>query len=1010
MGLRQSWWPDGLAARVRRWARGHDVDVKTVLLAVHLKVLSTITREPEVITGYRADASVRTYRLPIPDGTWHDLVGLAARERQEDGPGGGGPYESLLDLSGMDGGRPAEPADEIPLQVCFSGRGERVLMRLRHRLDVLDGDYAERLAGYYITALRLLVADAGQDHDGQSLLSEHEVRFQLYGLAGRTEPAPARLFVEAFEERVRLAPRRLAVAHHDRRWSYEELDRRANQVAHALLDHGAHAEDVVAVAMERTPEWVAALLGVLKAGCVYLPIRPDFPAERVAKQLARSECRLVVSQEGSPHGAARGRASIELDKVFAAPYSTAAPGIVLKPAQLAYIYFTSGSTGEPKGAMCEHAGLINHLHAKIEDMELGEGDVVAQTASQCFDISLWQLAAPLLAGGSVRIVDTDDQLDVSRFLAETADVHVLQVVPSYLDVLLSGEHRDLGAVRSVSVTGEALKLELVRRWFARYPRIRLVNAYGATEVSDDTMHAVLDGPPARDFVSVGRPLRNVCVSILDDRLRLVPLGSPGEIAFSGVSVGRGYINDAERTKHAFVADPYRPGTRMYRTGDFGRWLPEGTIEFLGRLDEQVKVRGFRIEIGEIENRLLTIAGVRGAAVVVDETSRLVAFYGAPESVRPQTLRDALAASLPDYMVPTYFHRLDALPMSENGKVDKKPLRLLAATIGHAGGAYIAPATGTEHRIATAWAEVLNVPLERIGRDDDFFELGGTSLAAVRLVVRLDRQISLKQLSRSPRLRDLAASMTRGSRDELLQPLSTGAREPVATLVCFPYAGGNAVNFQRLARELQPRGIAVYAAELPGHDFGSPLAGVGDVARRVHDEIMKLPIMPVLLWGHGAGAAPAVETARLLEESGREVARVFAGACPLGPVERLEAEIAQVSGLAERELIERLREQGAYVELDGLKPERLALVGAAYRHDVRAAGRYLIEAQRDPGAHRLAAALDVVVSADDPQPVDRWSLLSPEVTVHELAEGGPYFIRTRAADAAAIVLTAVPAWG
>src|SRR5205823_10934959 len=308
---------------------------------------------------------------------------------------------------------------------------------------------------------------------------------------------------------------------------------------------------------------------------------------------------------------------------------------------------------------------------------------------------------------------------------------------------------------------------LVRRWFALYPDIPLVNAYGATEVSDDTMHAVLDGVPERDLaiVSVGRSLRNVNTYILDERLRLVPLGAPGEIAFSGVCVGRGYVNDPERTAQAFTTDPYRPGNRLYRTGDYGRWLPEGTIEFLGRRDEQVKIRGYRIEIGEIENRLLQMPGVEQAAVVIDgrsdQTRNLVAFFTGSAGLEPADLRDFLAAALPDYMVPHYFHRLEALPHNENGKVDKRRLIETAATLNQGAAAYLPPSTPTERRLATAWAEVLNVLVGRIGRADDFFQLGGTSLAAVRLVVKLDRQVSLRDVVAHPVLRELAAVLDAG---------------------------------------------------------------------------------------------------------------------------------------------------------------------------------------------------------------------------------------------------------
>ena len=514
--------------------------------------------------------------------------------------------------------------------------------------------------------------------------------------------------------------------------------------------------------------------------------------------------------------------------------------------------------------------------------------------------------------------------------------------------------------------------------------------------------------------------------ILDERLRLVPLGAPGEIAFSGVCVGRGYVNDPERTAQAFTTDPYRPGTRLYRTGDYGRWLPEGTIEFLGRRDEQVKIRGYRIEIGEIENRLLQMPGVEQAAVVIDgrsdQTRNLVAFFTGSAGLEPADLRDFLAAALPDYMVPHYFHRLEALPHNENGKVDKRRLIETAATLNQGAAAYLPPSTPTERRLATAWAEVLNVLVGRIGRADDFFQLGGTSLAAVRLVVKLDRQVSLRDVVAHPVLRELAAVLDAGhgtrnggtAPPALLQQLSTVDGTATGTLVCFPYAGGNAVNFQKLARELAGTGIAVYGAELPGHDVAradEPLADVADVARRARAELAGTA-GPILLWGHCAGAAYALELAWLLENDGRPPAGVFIGALLLDPPRTLRGEVDEVSALTDREVTSRLHQDTAYIELDLLKSERAELVGRAFRHDVTSTNGYLIGAQQEPVA-RLQTPVHVVLAADDPTtsgPDGRhrsWARIADTVEGYLLAEGGHYFIRSRPADVAALVAAACP---
>jgi amino acid adenylation domain-containing protein len=488
--------------------------------------------------------------------------------------------------------------------------------------------------------------------------------------------------------------------------------------------------------------------------------------------LFRAECRLVLTEPGSTTTLNLALASLPgiqtlfIDAAYAEEHAEGNLGISVAPDQLAYIYFTSGSTGEPKGAMCEHAGMLNHIFAKIDDLQISAGQVVAQIAPQCFDISLWQLVSALLVGGRTLIIEQEVILDVQRFVDNivSSRVNVLQVVPSYLEVVLSylEQHpRALPDLRYVSVTGEAIKKELTQRWFATNHTIKLVNAYGLTETSDDTNHEMMDRVPERERVPLGRPIHNVRIYIVDEFLSPVPLGAPGVIAFAGVCVGRGYINDPQRTQQAYMFDPYYEGQRLYLGGDYGRWLPEGKLEFLGRRDNQVKISGFRIEIGEIENTLLRVSGVRDGAVVVaerpDHSKRLVAFYSGPSLLEVNVLRDQLGESLPAYMVPVAFHWQESLPLTANSKIDRKRLTALARELDtvEEDDDHDVPRTPTEQRLAAAWAQVLGVPQESIGRQDDFFERGGTSLSAVRLAIILNRAVSIKDITRYPTLTGLA---------------------------------------------------------------------------------------------------------------------------------------------------------------------------------------------------------------------------------------------------------------
>src|SRR4051812_1995590 len=693
---------DDLAAAVRRLAEGLELPLHSVALAAHAKVLAALSGEQDVVTGYAAGPGGRPLPCPLTtEGhSWRSLLQDTARvesgllqhrdfavnELKRELGVAGPAFETEFDpIASIDtsGGISTHLADDVVFRVALAAPGGRLALHLRYRTDALDAASAERIAGYHLKALALMVGDPGAEHERASLLSDEEMRFQLDGLAGRRRELPDHRFHELFEQRVRMHPDAVAAVYRDRRWTYRELNAHAKRLARALLVRGLRREGLVAVVAERNLDWMASVLAIFKAGGAYLPIEPHFPADRIGTTLARAECTLVLTELGSTTMLDKALDTLpDVQKMIIEEACTEGhpdddPGVAVAADQLAYIYFTSGSTGEPKGAMCEHAGMLNHLYAKIGDLGVGPArgaPVVAQTAPQCFDISLWQLVSALLVGGRTLIVEQEAILDVAGYVDTLVRgrVGVLQVVPSYLEVVLTylEQHpRQLPDLRCVSATGEALKKELVQRWFGLHPEISLVNAYGLTETSDDTNHEVMRRVPDSERIPLGTPVHNVRVYVVDENLSPVPLGAPGEIVFSGVCVGRGYVNDPERTRRAFMADPHRPGQRLYRGGDHGRWLPGGKLEFLGRRDTQVKIRGFRIEIGEIENALLRVPGVRDGAVVVaeraDQGKHLVAFYSGERAVEVDDLRDRLRASLPMYMVPSVLHWRDGLPLTAN---------------------------------------------------------------------------------------------------------------------------------------------------------------------------------------------------------------------------------------------------------------------------------------------------------------------------------------------------------
>ncbi len=446
-------------------------------------------------------------------------------------------------------------------------------------------------------------------------------------------------FPQLFEQQAARTPARTAVVCDDVQLTYRQLNERANCLAWQLAAQGVGPEVVVPILAARSPDFLAAILGVFKAGGAYLPLDPRFPIDRIQQILAQSRAPLMlVEQQLAPlletavaaHPTASRPKIVVLETVWSHDGPTENPPVRHQPSNLAYVIFTSGSTGKPKGAMVEHQGMLNHLYAKIKDLALSAADRVAQNASQSFDISVWQFLVALVLGGQVHILRDEVALDPMQLLRQVADkqITILEIVPSLLQPILADVARaaddapDVTSLRWLIPTGEALPPQLAHVWLRRYPTIPLLNAYGPTECSDDVTHYAIRQPPDNHVVNmpIGRPVSNMQIYLLDSEGQPVPIGVAGELYVGGVGVGRGYLYDARRTAQQFVPHPFsqKPGARLYKTGDLGRYLPDGTIEFLGRVDYQVKLRGYRIELGEIEAALRQHTAIQEAVVVARE--------------------------------------------------------------------------------------------------------------------------------------------------------------------------------------------------------------------------------------------------------------------------------------------------------------------------------------------------------------------------------------------------------
>ncbi len=615
------------------------------------------------------------------------------------------------------------------------------------------------------------------------VLSQQELHRQLVEWnAGAVPSAPEATVVGQFETQVRAGGDAIALVFEGEQLTYRELNARANRLAHHLRARGVGPEVLVGLCAQPGLELTVGVLAVLKAGGAYLPLDPSAPAERLAVMLEEAAPALVLTLArlagALPPGHGFPLFRLDQDQPLLHALPDTDPPAPAAPHDLAYVIYTSGSTGRPKGVRVQHGSLAATLVAAREAFGFGPADQVHATASFTFDIWLFEVLLPLLAGASVRLISRERVLDVPAFVAGLADCTVLHAVPALMRRIVqemrgAGEREGeragegtLPGMRCVFTGGDAVAPDLLEGMHAAFPNAKVRVLYGPTEAAIIcTAHPYAGEPAARQML--GRPLGNTTVYVLDAASSALPAGVPGELFLGGASVARDYLQRPDLTAERFVPDPFsaQPGARLYRTGDLVRWLDDGALEFLGRTDLQVKIRGFRVEPGEVEIHLAQHPQVREALVLAHRDAggdnQLVAYVTAREgqAIEAEALRAALARSLPGYMVPSHVIALDAFPLTPNGKIDRKALPAPEGAGAMRQADYEAPAGPVEEAVAAAWAKLLG--LERVGRQDNFFELGGHSLMAVNLIAQLRRQgisTSVRAVFAANTLAELAASI------------------------------------------------------------------------------------------------------------------------------------------------------------------------------------------------------------------------------------------------------------
>ncbi|MGW1230682.1 amino acid adenylation domain-containing protein, partial [Streptomyces sp. NPDC002530] len=778
-------------------------------------------------------------------------------------------------LPGLETGHVEAPTGTARVDLTFSlaerfhadGAAAGLVGAVEYATDLYDPETVETLFARWVRLLRAAVTDPDLPIGSIDLLSRDERDRLLHAFNDTAAPLPHASVTELFARQVRATPDAVAVAAGDTVLSYAELDRRSGRLAGALVRQGVRPETPVAVLLDRSADLVVAILAILRAGGAYVPLDARFPASRVDLIMRESGAALVLTREVLSALEQSGDGGGE------------AADVPCVPEQVAYIMYTSGSTGRPKGVAVTHQDVVGL--ALTPEWRGGGHERVLMHSPTAFDLSTYELWVPLLNGGRI-VVAPPEQLDLDLLQHTLAEGGVTGLWLTAGLFRLVAEERPglLAGVREVWTGGDVVSPAAVARVRAACPGIQVVNGYGPTEATTlAARHLVDDLPENAATVPIGGPMANMRAYVLDDRLRPLPVGMVGELYLAGTGVARGYLGRPGLTAERFTADPYGPeGSRMYRTGDLAWWRPDGTLEFAGRADHQVKLRGQRIEPGEIEAVLTGCPGVAQAAVVAREDrpgdKRLVAYLvAAPGSApEPAELAGRLRRDLPDYMVPAAFVTVDALPLTANGKLDRAALP--APEYGSA-GAGRGPRTPQEQVLCGLFAEVLG--REHVGIDDGFFDLGGHSLLAARLAARvretLGLELGLRMLFEAPTVAGLTERLAMNNPDDALDVLlplrTTGTGTP---LFCVHPGGGISWSYSGLLNHLGPQ-HPVYALQARGLGRPEQLpASYEEMAADYADHIQKVqPQGPYLLLGWSAGGLIAHALACELHARGERTA-------------------------------------------------------------------------------------------------------------------------------------------
>ncbi|MED2945319.1 amino acid adenylation domain-containing protein [Bacillus swezeyi] len=706
-------------------------------------------------------------------------------------------FDTMFDMQALDDAEPhieglnvetcgmEFPISKFDLSLAAAESAGAMTFHLEFCTKLFKKETAETIAEHFIHILEDIADHPQQTLSEINMLSEEERSTILYQFNDTKTEHPTGTLPELFEKQAETSPNHPAIVFKEQTLTYGELNEKANQLARTLRKKGVQRESIVGIMADRSLDMVTGILAILKAGGAYLPIDPDYPKERIEYILMDSAADVLLIQRHLIGNMNFAGEIVQIDQADAYDPDGSNLDHLNSSGDLAYVIYTSGTTGNPKGVMVEHRNLIHAHYTWRKHYGLASFKVnLLQLASISFDVFAGDLCRSLFNGGTMYIVPNDVKLEMNLLydLIKKHDIHIFESTPSLIIPFMKYVHHhqlDISSMKLLIMGSDNCAIKDYKWLVEQYGQnMRIINSYGVTEASVDSGYyeEALDYIPDIANTPIGKPLDNTAFYILDSSLNPQPIGAYGELYIGGEGIARGYFNNPELTKEKFVPHLFEPGGNMYRTGDLARWLPDGNVEFLGRIDHQVKIRGFRIEIGEIETRLRGKQDISEAVVIDREDSKghkyLCAYIACPQQIIANELREYLSNHLPDYMIPSYFIQINKMPLTPNGKVDRKALPEPGEDTA-AASEYEAPRNETEEKLAAVWQEVLD--RDKIGINDNFFEVGGDSIKALQIVSKLSRadlKLQVKDLFTNPAIKHLSKYVKKETKvrgqDEIIQ--------------------------------------------------------------------------------------------------------------------------------------------------------------------------------------------------------------------------------------------------